>query len=427
MTKIKPSLCSALFLDSGGGWTPDKKNSFIFFKNPVLSLLSREGVVTVNRFDSPTTNFPETKFETRRNPISVLQGYLEEGYYGAGYIGYEFSRFTEEGFIPFHKKEGDEVPDLYILFFRKEDVVLGETHDLKYLLPISSQEQIINAERCRSHQTSRLYSNMSKQEYIGMVDRAKDYIASGDAYQVNLSQRFTAALQPSPISYFLSLYGVQPVPFGSYLDFGEFQVISGSMELFLRKTGERLVTKPIKGTKKRGFTVEADAILRAELVSSEKERAENLMIADLMRNDLGRVCKTGTVKVNKLFDIESYSTLHQMVSEIEGCLEDETGITAIIESTFPPGSVTGAPKKRASELIDELEPHRRGPYCGAIGIFTPDGDLTLSVGIRILMVKEGKAQFWVGGGIVWDSDPEKEYEETLIKARAIKKAMGILE
>ena len=428
---IKSTSCSALFLDSGGGWTPDKENSFILFKNSVLSLFSRNGIVTVS--------LPERQFSTRRNALSVLDGYLSEGYIAVGYLGYEFSRFTEEGFKPFHKKDGDRVPDLYFLFFRKEDVVSGEIHDIKYLLEDISQESF-NSAKYRGDLGGHPCSNMTKDEYIKMVTGAKDYIASGDVYQVNLSQRFTTALKRSPLSYFLNLCEVQPVPFACFMDFGGFQLISGSMELFLRKTGGKLVTKPIKGTRKRGFTVESDAILRAELISSEKERAENLMIVDLMRNDLGRVCRLGTVKVNKLFNIESYSTLHQMVSEIEGFLNDEVSIVDIIGSTFPPGSVTGAPKKRALEVIDELEPHLRGPYCGTFGIFMPDGNFELSVAIRILVARKAKepvlskvegseieGTFWVGGGIVWDSDPEKEYEETLVKAKAIKKALGMAE
>ena len=418
---ITSSPCSALFLDSGGGWARNKKNAFIIFGKPALSLFARDGVVTVS--------LPEREYNTSRNPISVLEGYLSEGYIAVGYLGYEFSRFTEEGFEPFNKKDGDRVPDLYFLFFRREDVVSGGIHDLKkYLVPHTCQGVFSSAKfTAAGDPVDRPRSNMTKDEFINMVTFAKDYIASGDVYQVNLSQRFTSIVELSPLSYFLKLYDVQPVPFGCYIDFGGFQLISGSMELFLRKTGEKLVTKPIKGTKKRGSSVEEDAILKAELVSSEKERAENLMIVDLMRNDLGRVCRLGTVKVNELFSIESYSTLHQMVSEIEGLLKDEVSLVDIIRSTFPPGSVTGAPKKRALEIIDELEHHQRGPYCGAMGIFMPNGDFTLSVGIRILVAKQERAMFWVGAGIVWDSDPESEYEETLIKARAIKKALGVVE
>jgi aminodeoxychorismate synthase component I len=398
-------------LDSGGGWTRDRENYFILFRNPSFSLRSNGEIVTVN--------LPDKTQYSIRDPISLLEGYLKEGYFAVGYIGYEFSRFTQEGFIPMRKKEGESFPDTCFLFYKKEDMVSGKIHDLKYLILIPSQKVFDSVKGFEP--------NMTKEEYIKMVKCARRYIEGGDVYQVNLSQRFTASLKSSPLSYFVNLYDVQPVPFGCYMDFGGFQLVSGSMELFLRKIGRKLVTKPIKGTRKGVFKNEADAIIRAELVSSEKERAENLMIVDLMRNDLGRVCNYGTVKVNGLFNIESYSTLHQMVSEIEGQLRDEIKINEIIWSTFPPGSVTGAPKRRALEIIDELEPHLRGPYCGALGIFSPDGDFTISVAIRVLVTRRGKGTFWAGAGIVWDSDPEKEYEETLVKAMATKKAMGIVE
>ena len=428
ITKLPMSLesnlpCSALFLDSGGGWlsdmvrpgSPQEGSSFIFFREPVFSLSSLGQGASVN--------FPDRKLNFNCDPLSVLEGYLSEGYIAVGYISYEYSRFTEEGFIPIWKKEGETYPDIYLQFFKERDVISGSLEDLKNILPTHYQTLKAHKPRMRIE----TQPNMTKMEYINMVRFAKDYIASGDVYQVNLSQRFTIPLLTPPLSYFLNLFDVQPVPYGCYIDFGQFQLISGSMELFLRKTGRKIVTKPIKGTRKKGFSVEEDAILKAELISSQKERAENLMIVDLMRNDLGRVCKYGTVKVNNLFKIESYTTLHQMVSEVEGYLKDEIRIGDIIKSTFPPGSVTGAPKRRAVELIDELEPHLRGSYCGTIGIFYPNGDLTLSVGIRIMRVKECIGTFWVGGGIVWDSDPEKEFDETLVKARAIKKAVGMLE
>ncbi|GEM_PF-570158 len=456
---------SALFLDSGGGWTSGKENSFILFRNPAFSLSFNGRIATID--------MPGKRLDSSRDPLSILEGYLSEGYFAAGYLGYEFSRFTQEGFLPIREKGGEllvsgvaikrdgsdeqelsvdinqesrskcqsvalthrncgswgTTPVMYFLFFSEEDMILGDIENLRHLIQIPHQEY------SHPEKLGDPCSNMSKGEYIDMVKRAKRYIENGDVYQVNLSQRFTVPLKSSPLAYFLDLYDVQPVPFGCYMDFGGFQLISGSMELFLRKTERKLFTKPIKGTRKKGFTDEADAILRAELVSSEKERAENLMIVDLMRNDLGRVCKYGTVRVNKLFDIESYSTLHQMVSEVEGHLRDGVKTSDIIKSAFPSGSVTGAPKKRALEIIDELEPHLRGPYCGALGILSPDGDFTLSVAIRVLVSREGSGSvmsgaegtFWVGGGIVWDSDPEKEYEETLVKARAIKKALGMAE
>src|SRR3989304_2346264 len=377
ITKLPMSLesnspCSALFLDSGGGWLPDmvrpgspqEDSSFVFFRNPVFSLSSLGQGVSVSLQDR--------KLNFNRDPLSVLEGYLSEGYIAVGYVSYEYSRFTEEGFIPIWKKEGETYPDIYLQFFKERDVISGSLEDLKNILPTHYQTLKAYNPLMRIE----MYSNMTKMEYLNMIRFAKEYIASGDIYQVNLSQRFTT---------------------------------------------------PIKGTRKKGFSVEEDAILKAELISCQKERAENLMIVDLMRNDLGRVCKYGTVKVNNLFNIESYATLHQMVSEVEGYLKDEIRIGDIIKSTFPPGSVTGAPKRRAVELIDELEPHVRGPYCGAIGIFYPNGDFTLSVAIRILFAKDGIGTFWVGGGIVWDSDPAKEFDETLLKAIAIQKALGIVE
>ena len=428
ITKLPMSLesnspCSALFLDSGGGWLPDmvrpgspqEESSFVFFRDPVFSLSSLGQGVSVSLQDR--------KLNFNRDPLSVLEGYLSEGYIAVGYVSYEYSRFTEEGFIPIWKKEGETYPDIYLQFFKERDVISGSLEDLKNILPTHYQTLKAYNPLMRIE----MYSNMTKMEYLNMIRFAKEYIASGDIYQVNLSQRFTTPILSPPIFYFLNLFDVQPVPYGCYIDFGQFQLISGSMELFLRKTGRKIVTKPIKGTRKKGFSVEEDAILKAELISSQKERAENLMIVDLMRNDLGRVCNYGTVKVNNLFNIESYATLHQMVSEVEGYLKDEIRIGDIIKSTFPPGSVTGAPKRRAVELIDELEPHVRDPYCGAIGIFYPNGDFTLSVGIRIMLVKKCIGTFWVGGGIVWDSDPEKEFDETLVKARAIQKALGIVE
>ena len=193
----------------------------------------------------------------------------------------------------------------------------------------------------------------------------------------------------------------------------------------MEKKGNKLTTNPIKGTIKRGTTDEIDTILKAKLISSEKERAENLMIVDLMRNDLGRVSIPGSVKVNKLYNVETFSTLHQMVSEVESEVAENIKVSQIVRSVFPPGSVTGAPKKRTLEIIDELEPHVRGPYCGVIGIFYPSGDFTLSVAIRTMTVKSVRATFCVGGGIVWDSDPEKEYEETLLKSKALANTMNM--
>lgn len=409
--KIDLSSCSALLLDSGGGWNQTGDSSYICFFKPEFSLSSKDGSITIQNSSKDT--------DLNRHPLEILKDILSDGYIALGYIAYEYSELTQEGFSPSRLKDGERFPDMHFLFYRAEDVNSGRIGELAYEVNQTSNISITTA--CYKGLVS---SNMSKEEYLNKVKLAKGFIERGDIYQVNLSQRFCVKFSTDPLKYFLNLYRIQPVPYGCYINFGEYKIISGSMELFLRRKGNEIVTKPIKGTRKRGGSSRTDELLIYELATSDKERAENLMIVDLMRNDLSRICDVGTVNVRNLFKIESYSTLHQMVSEVGGSLRRFMGPKDIIENTFPPGSVTGAPKKRTLEIIDVLEPHYRGAYCGVIGVFMPDGDVTLSVGIRIVVIRKDSATFWVGSGIVWDSEPEAEYEETLIKARAILNAMA---
>ncbi len=393
----------AIFLSSGDGWTTDGGH-VLRLENPSLSLICRNGIVVLK---SGTR-----KLAPGDGPLATIEEILSQGYLGVGYFGYEFFRFLQPDFVPRQSKDGQVFPDASFLFFDK-----GELRKEK----VDKLQDVCEIKKGLDSPPS---PNMTKAGFVQMVERAREYIARGDIYQVNLSQRFEVPFDISPEPFLHRLYKAQPVPFACYLDFGEFQLLSGSMELFLRRRGRKLTSRPIKGTRRRGRNEREDEALRAELLESDKERAENLMIVDLMRNDLGRVCKFGSVRVNQLFKIEPYSTLYQMVSEVEGKLRDGVTIGEIIRNTFPPGSVTGAPKRRAMEIIDELEPHLRGPYCGAIGLFKPNGDFTLSVAIRILTASRGRGSFWVGGGIMWDSVPEREYEETLIKAQAMMKALS---
>ncbi len=411
---------SCLFLDSGGGWSGRYGNggSYIRFGRPGGTISAEGGVVTVDTASG--------RVQTKRDPLTVLEGLLGEGYIASGYIGYEYLPCADSGFSPSREKEGERFPDLKFNLYRVSDAVTGDLSRLE-LGAGSGFIEPAGGFASRRNMAGPPKPNMSREEYIRMVEAAKRYIRDGDIYQVNLSQRYTTGAAVSPLECFLRMFHVQRVPFGCYMDFGDFQLCSGSMELFLRRRRSVLTTGPIKGTSGRGLSPESDTIRKAKLVASEKERAENLMIVDLMRNDLSRVCKPGSVKVTRLFDVETYATLHQLVSEVEGTLAGGIGIRGIISNIFPPGSVTGAPKRRALEIIDELEPHRRGPYCGAAGVFFPDGDFTLSVGIRLLVTGPASATYWVGGGIVWDSDPAREYEETLLKSMAINKALGLSE
>ena len=393
----------ALLLSSRDGWALGEE-SFIHFTNPVFILSFQNSVATLES--------RARKLRLKGNPLTLLENFLNQGFLAVGYLGYEFFRFIEQDFTPDPRKDGIKLPDARFMFF-EGDPARGKIDEWRDELegainPVGSPDP---------------RPNMTKTSFMRMVDRARGYIAEGDIYQVNLSQRFDAPFKIPPVHFLTKLYETQPVPFACCLDFGKFQLLSGSMELFLRKDGRRLVTRPIKGTRARGREGREDEALREELLASEKERAENLMIVDLMRNDFGRVCEYGSVRVNRLFEVEPYTTLYQMVSEVEGTLREGVTMGEIIHATFPPGSVTGTPKLRAMEIIDELEPHLRGPYCGAIGIFSPSGDFTLSVAIRVLVASRGKGTFWVGGGITWDSVPEREYEETLIKAGATVKAL----
>lgn len=269
-----------------------------------------------------------------------------------------------------------------------------------------------------------IVSNFTRQGYLDAIARAKEYISAGDIYQVNLSQRFQVPIPLSPWELYCRLREVSPVPYSAFLELGDLTIASASPELFLRKEGPRVITRPIKGTRPRGKTPEEDRRLAEELAGSEKDRAENVMIVDLLRNDLGRVCRVGSVRVPELFALESYTTVHHLVSTVEGTLTDSNDAVSLLKACFPGGSVTGCPKIRAMEIIDELEPTRRGVYCGSIGYVGFDGNLDTSIVIRTVVVKDGQAFFQVGGAIVADSDPEAEFQETLDKARAVILALG---
>jgi para-aminobenzoate synthetase component 1 len=259
-----------------------------------------------------------------------------------------------------------------------------------------------------------------------MVRRTVDYIEAGDIYQANITQRFQASLPAGfgrEASSRLALYDAlrrrNPATFAAFIDLGEAAILSSSPERFLKVAQKRIETRPIKGTRPRGANAAEDAALARQLLASEKDRAENLMIVDLLRNDLGRVAKLGSVKVPVLFGLESYATVHHLVSVVTAELDEGRSAVDLLRAAFPGGSVTGAPKIRAMEIIAELEPTARGPYCGAIGYLAATGAMDTNIAIRTLLIDGERISFQVGGGIVADSDPEAEYQETLAKARAL--------
>jgi para-aminobenzoate synthetase component 1 len=268
-----------------------------------------------------------------------------------------------------------------------------------------------------------LTSNFSADAYQSVVQRAIDYIYAGDIFQVNLSQRLLYPADGDALSLYLRLRHCNPAPFAGWFDLGETQIISASPERFLRVADGHVEARPIKGTRRRTAWAEADLFAGDDLLQSEKDRAENVMIVDLLRNDLSRVCEPDSVRVTQLCGLEMYQFVQHLVSAVEGTLSPGKTAVDLVRAAFPGGSITGAPKIRAMEIIAELEPTARGPYCGSLGYFGFDGSMDLSILIRTITCSHGWWQFPVGGGIVAQSSPEREYEETWHKAEGMLRAL----
>ena len=264
-------------------------------------------------------------------------------------------------------------------------------------------------------------SNVSRDAYITAVKKAKNYILEGDIFEVNLSQRFSTKLTSTSdaLDVYAELRRVNPAPFSCYAKFEDVVIASSSPERFLKVVDKRVETRPIKGTIKRSKCSIRDAELAKKLASSEKDRAENTMIVDLMRNDFSRVCQPYSVGVSQFCKVESFETVHHLVSVIEGCLELNKGPIDLLQACFPGGSITGAPKIRAMEIIEELETHRRGPYCGSIGYVGFEGSMDTNILIRTLVMKGDAITFQAGGAVVLDSGPEEEYDESMLKSSAL--------
>jgi aminodeoxychorismate synthase component I len=272
--------------------------------------------------------------------------------------------------------------------------------------------------------TVRISFDTDREKYMDMVKRAKEYIAAGDIFQANLSLRVTSEIgDTNPWDMYRVLRKINPAPFASFIDFGDYQIVSSSPERLVRVRGRMIDTRPIAGTRPRGKDLNEDGLMRAELLLNEKERAEHIMLIDLERNDLGRVSDYGTVAVDELMITEDYSHVIHIVSNVRGLLAEGKDCFGVIKATFPGGTITGVPKVRCMEIIDELEPTRRGPYTGSLGYIGFNGNMDLNIVIRSFLIKEGRAYIQAGAGIVADSDPEKEYYECLKKAEALLKTL----
>jgi anthranilate synthase component 1 len=268
-------------------------------------------------------------------------------------------------------------------------------------------------------------SNMTREQFEAKVRRIVEYIHAGDAFQVVPSQRWSAAVPVSAFSIYRGLRAVNPSPYMYYLDFGDFQLAGTSPEPLLTVSGRHVSTKPIAGTRPRGATPEEDRRIEGELLADEKERAEHVMLVDLGRNDLGRVCEFGSVVVDQLMEIESYSHVMHIVSTVSGTLREGVGAMDALRSVLPAGTLSGAPKVRAMQIIDELEPVKRGGYGGAVGYLSYGGDLDTAIHIRTVVIKDGVAHVQAGGGTVADARPDYEFEESVAKTSAALRAIEL--
>jgi anthranilate synthase component 1 len=272
-----------------------------------------------------------------------------------------------------------------------------------------------------------LSGSFPKERFCASVERLKEHIRAGDIFQGVLSQRISGAIAVDPFQIYRALRILNPSPYMAYMDFGTFQLVGSSPEVHAKLTGRKAVIRPIAGTRPRGADDPEDRRRERELLADEKERAEHLMLIDLARNDLGRVCEYGTVQCTDLYAIERYSHVMHIVSQVEGRLREGLDPFDLLSATFPAGTVSGAPKIRAMQLLEELEPVRRGPYAGTYGYFSLSGDMDMSITIRTMLVHNGVAHLQAGAGIVADSDPEREWNETVAKMEVLRRALAMAE
>lgn len=349
-----------------------------------------------------------------------------------GYISYDTGRIIEK--ISDSSDEDFKIPHMKFIFYRNI-IIFDLMENKQYISYFEGEEKTVEGiiekieqievkkEEFSYNQEDKFISNFTKESYKKSITRLKEYIRSGDVYIANMTQRFYCHNEEDSFTIYKKLRGINKAPFSAYLNFHDFQIISSSPERFIQIKDGIAHTRPIKGTRPRGNTIEEDEKNKMELINSEKDKSELLMIVDLERNDFSKVCKPGTVKVKELFDLEEYATVFHLVSTIEGELQDDVSAVKVMKECFPGGSITGAPKIRAMEIIEELEGLKRNIYTGAIGYFDFRGNSDFNIAIRTILKKDNKAYFGVGGGITYESIEEDEYLETLDKAKALMKVL----
>jgi para-aminobenzoate synthetase component 1 len=431
-----------IFLDSG--WPANQSGHF--------DIIAADPFVTFNcRGRETTVRKRKSTFSSRENPFILLQSELRRysnqktplafpelplAGGAIGYFSYDLSRRLEK--LPTIALDVEDMPEMAVGLY--DWVIVVDHHQQRCFLVGQGYDSrtwerwealkfhLSKASRSPPQPTfrlcSRIKSNMDRKDYHQAFENIQHYIRAGDCYQINLAQRFEALAHGDPWTLYRRLRLINAAPFSAYFVIPEGVVLSTSPERFLRVNVDMVETRPIKGTRRRNSNFIADRKLALELQNSPKDRAENVMIVDLLRNDLGRVCAPGSIYVPSLCATESFATVHHLVSTVCGQLASGRDSIDLLQACFPGGSVTGAPKVRAMEIIEELEPHRRGIYCGSLGYIGFGGNMDTNIAIRTLVYNQGHLRFWAGGGIVADSVENAEYQETLDKAAAILQTLG---
>ncbi len=420
--------------------------------NPSLTIEGKGRNLIIKR------GIQKEKIRFKKDPLEIISAELKKykpvimpglpRFFGGfvGYIGYDTVRHFEK--LPDYHHRGLNLPDLFLMLTDTLLVFDNLTQKIKVIsnayvegdpkeaydkaqVKIDSivkklKSKVVLPKKSNSASAA-FTSNFSKDDFMKAVEKAKEYVNAGDIIQVVLSQNFQRDVNIHPINAYRALRVINPSPYMYYLNTGKTTLVGSSPEILVRLEGDTLELRPIAGTRKRGSTTEEDTALEKELKADPKEMAEHIMLVDLGRNDLGRVAVTGTVKVTELMTVERYSHVMHLVSNVVGKLENGYNAFDVLRASFPAGTVTGAPKIRAMEIIEELEPTKRGPYAGCVGYFDFSGNMDMCITIRTIIFKGSKAYIQAGAGIVADSDPEKEYTETVNKAKGMFKAIEMAE
>jgi para-aminobenzoate synthetase component 1 len=425
----------AVFLDSGSHNLTQSRYDIIAAE-PYVTLVTRGNLTEVRG---------EAIELSRDDPLALLRRHLgfepaagcELPFCGGalGYFSYDLARRFEK--LPAYARDDGKMPEMALGIYdwavvvdhlERRSWLVGQGRDAETdwkwdRLVARFSAPAVERARPPFHITAPLASNLTRDAYARRFRRVIDFIQAGDCYQINLAQRFSAPASGDPWLAYQALRIVNPAPYSAYLRTPQGVILSASPERFLHVRDGAVETRPIKGTRARVGHPRLDAERAAELQASAKDRAENVMIVDLLRNDLSKNCITGSVKVPRLFEVESFATVHHLVSTVTGTLRTDRDALDLLRGCFPGGSITGAPKRRAMQIIEELEPQRRGVYCGAIGYIGCDGNMDLNIAIRTLVFSGGSVRLWAGGGIVADSQLDEEYQETFDKAAAMLKLL----